>query len=387
MIETKLEGDPAAVRAAATWVSDTLRAKVGEAGERGTSARQRAGRDWEGAAAEAYRDVASQVIDAGDEQEEHLGRVAEKFRTYAVKLTHAQEHMADRRAEATEGGLTLAGTVIQTPPEPQRPADLPAGSTEAERTAWDAENDRFEQANDKVELYNRLLGEVEQERTTLDEWIDANLTHIATADDPTLLSYLVKQLQKLPATAMLFTIDLRKGRLEELANHHGSEAARLRREAAEARRAQRSGNPARRAAGDAVDVRGNRQAARGLDALAEGSERIARRLPIVGGLLTVGLAGNDIANGDSPGQVISSEVLATGAGIAAGAIAVTAGAPVLAVAAVGTVAAVGVGMLAEYAWDHWVPEDVTEAIDEGLRDFGEGVKDTASDVWDAVTPW
>ncbi len=119
----------------------------------------------------------------------------------------------------------------------------------------------------------------------------------------------------------------------------------------------------------------------------EGSERIARRLPIVGGLLTVGLAGNDIANGDSPGQVISSEVLATGAGIAAGAIAVTAGAPVLAVAAVGTVAAVGVGMLAEYAWDHWVPEDVTEAIDEGLRDFGEGVKDTASDVWDAVTPW
>ena len=352
MIETKLEGDPAAVRAAATWVSDTLRAKVGEAGERGTSARQRAGRDWEGAAAEAYRDVASQVIDAGDEQEEHLGRVAEKFRTYAVKLTHAQEHMADRRAEATEGGLTVAGTVIQTPPEPQRPADLPAGSTEAERTAWDAENDRFEQANDKVELYNRLLGEVEQERTTLDEWIDANLTHIATADDPTLLSYLVKQLQKLPATAMLFTIDLRKGRLEELANHHGS-----------------------------------RQAARGLDALAEGSERIARRLPIVGGLLTVGLAGNDIANGDSPGQVISSEVLATGAGIAAGAIAVTAGAPVLAVAAVGTVAAVGVGMLAEYAWDHWVPEDVTEAIDEGLRDFGEGVKDTASDVWDAVTPW
>ena len=84
-----------------------------------------------------------------------------------------------------------------------------------------------------------------------------------------------------------------------------------------------------------MDVRGNRQAARGLDALAEGSERIARRLPIVGGLLTVGLAGNDIANGDSPGQVISSEVLATGAGIAAGAIAVTAGAPVLAVAAVG----------------------------------------------------
>ena len=78
----------------------------------------------------------------------------------------------------------------------------------------------------------------------------------------------------------------------------------------------------------------------------------------------------------------------------AGAVAVTLGAPVLAVAAVGTVAAVGVGMLAEYAWDNWVPEDVTEAVDEGLRDFGEGVadaagdvKDAAGDALDAVTPW
>lgn len=42
---------------------------------------------------------------------------------------------------------------------------------------------------------------------------------------------------------------------------------------------------------------------------------------------------------------------------------------------------------AEYAWDNWVPEDVTAAVDEGLEDFGEGVKDVASDTWGAVTPW
>lgn len=132
-------------------------------------------------------------------------------------------------------------------------------------------------------------------------------------------------------------------------------------------------------------MRGNRRAARGLDAIAGGSEQIARRLPIVGGMLTVGFDGNDIANGESPGQVISSGVLATGAGMVVGvAVGATLGAP-LAAAAAGTAAAVIGGV--EYAWDHWVPEGVTEAIDEGLRDFGEGVKGTAGDVWHAVTPW
>lgn len=175
MIETKIEGSPASVRSAATWVQDTLWEKIADASEHGVSARQRAGRDWEGSAAEAYREVANRVIRAGDEQEKFLGRVAEKLRTYAVKLTHAQDRMVDRRSEAAEGGLTVVGTVIQTPPEPQRPADLPVGSSEEERAAWDVANDRFEEANEKVELYNRLLEEAEQERATLDEWIDANL--------------------------------------------------------------------------------------------------------------------------------------------------------------------------------------------------------------------
>jgi hypothetical protein len=205
--------------------------------------------------------------------------------------------------------------------------------------------------------------------------------------DPPLSSYLVKQLEKLPATALLFSVDLDKGRLRAYADHTAQEAARLRREANDARAQRRSGNPARRAAGNRVDSAGNRRAAQALDVASDGAERVVKKLPIIGGVLTVASMGNDIASGESPGQVLTSEALAIGAGVAVGAVAVTLGAPVLAVAAVGTVAAVGVGMLAEYAWDHWVPEDVTEAIDEGIRDFGEGVKDAASDAWDAVTPW
>ncbi len=394
MIETEVEGSPGSVRTAATWVGETLLGQVEEAGRLGTQARRRADSDWEGEASASYRHVAGKLVQASDEQGHDLGKVAEKLRTYAVKLTHIQDRMRERRGEATAGGLTVAGTVVQQPPEPVRPADLPAGSTRAESDDWDRRNAAFERANDKVELYNRLATEVTDDRERLDEWIEANLTEIATATDPTLLSYLVKQFQKLPATALLFSVDLRRGRLDEVSRHYRSTADRLRAERAEARAARRSGNPARRAAGAATDTRGNRAAARGLDAAAEGAERLARRLPLVGTALTVGLAADDIANGESPGRVVTSEALAVGAGVAAGAVAVTLGAPVLAVAAVGTVAAVGVGMLAEYAWDHWVPEDVTEAVDEGLRDFGEGVADAAGDMadaagdaLDAVTPW
>ncbi|ROR90111.1 hypothetical protein [Nocardioides aurantiacus] len=394
MIETEVEGSPASVRTAATWVGETLRGQVEEAGRLADQARRRASRDWEGDASASYRDVAGKIVEAGDEQEHDLAKVAEKLRTYAVKLGHVQDRMGERRGEASAGGLTVAGTVVQQPPAPVRPADLPAVSTQAESDDWDRRNAAFERANDKVELYNRLATEVDDDRKQLDDWIEANLTAIATASDPTLLSYLVKQFQKLPATAMLFSVDVRKGRLEEMVRHWRSTADRLRAERAESLASRRSGNPARRAAGAGVDTRGNRAAARGLDAAAEGAERVARKLPLVGGALTAVLAANDIANGESPGKVLTSETLAIGAGVAAGAVAVTLGAPVIAVAAVGTVAAVGVGMLAEYAWDHWVPEDVTEAVDEGLRDFGEGVADAASDVkdaagdaWDAVTPW
>jgi hypothetical protein len=79
--------------------------------------------------------------------------------------------------------------------------------------------------------------------------------------------------------------------------------------------------------------------------------------------------------------------VAGGALVVGGAALIGVGAPVIAVAAGAAVVGVGASLAAEYAWDHWVPDDTKEAIDEGLRDFGNGVKDVASDVGDAVTFW
>lgn len=400
MIETKVEGSPAAVRTAATWVGETLRGQVVDAGQDATDARRRAASSWEGEASSAYRSFAGKVVEASDEQADDLSKVAEKLRTYAVKLDHIQGRMAGRRGEASGGGLTVAGTVIQQPPDPVRPADLPAGSSQAEADAWDRDNAAFERANDKVELYNRLSTEVEDDLTNLEEWIEANLTAIATVEDPPLSSYLMKQLQKAPALAMMFGTDLRGRQLRADSEELRRRSEDLRRQADEARAARRSGNPARAAAGNAVDVRDTRRTARGLDAISEGAERLGRRVPVIGTVLSLGLAGNDIANGESPGQTIASEAAGM-AGGALGAAAVVGGAallgataPVWGVAVGAAALGVGAGMLAEYAWDHWVPEDVTEAIDEGLEEFGEGVADVASDVgeaasdaWDAVTPW
>lgn len=400
MIETEVEGDPGAVRTAATWVGETLKGQVVDAGRDATDARRRASTSWEGEASQAYRAFAGKVVEAGDEQEHDLDKVAEKLRTYAVKLTHIQDRMRDRRSEAGGGGLTVSGTVIQEPPEPVRPADLPAGSSPTQADAWDRDNAAFERANDKVALYNRLATEVEDDITRLEEWIEANLTAIATVEDPPLSSYLMKQLKKAPALVMMFGTDLHGRQLRADAAAAQQRAAELRRQADEARADRRSGNPARRAAGHGVNIPESRRTARGLDAVAEGAERLGRRVPVIGTVLSLGLAGNDIANGESPGQTVASEAAGM-AGGALGAAAVVGGAallgataPVWGVAVGAAALGVGAGMLAEYAWDHWVPEDVTEAIDEGLEDFGEGVADTAGDIKDAagdaldsITPW
>jgi hypothetical protein len=37
------------------------------------------------------------------------------------------------------------------------------------------------------------------------------------------------------------------------------------------------------------------------------------------------------------------------------------------------VVGVGVGVLADYAWDHWVPGDVKNKIDDGLKAAGHAV--------------
>lgn len=391
MIDTTVEGTPSSVRAAATFLGTTLKDAVEDAGDDAQGGRSRALGSWDGEASAAYRGFGRELVQAADDQVGHLREAKEKFDAYAGKLERTQTRMGTRRGEASAAGLVVNAMVIERPADAVALTDPGPGASTAQSDQHTADTAAYDAQVIKIETYNRLHGEVAEDHESLAQWVHDNLDAFWTVvNEPSGATVLADVLQKLPSALTGAAFDGRARALRERAAASRTESARLREDAREARASRRSGNPARRAAGAGVDVPGNRSTARTLDALAEGTETVARRLPIIGTVLTLGMAGADIANGESPSTVIVGEVGGIVGGVvgAAAVVAVVgAGAPVIAVAAGAAVVGIGVGLAAEYAYENWVPDDVRESIDEGLEDFGEGLADVASDVGDAVTFW
>jgi len=332
MIDTTVDGDLQAVRTAGTFLGTTLKGKVEDAGD--------------------------------DAQVDHLREATQKFDAYAGKLERTQTRMGTRRGEASGVGLVVNGDIIERPADAVAPTEPGAGATAEQGAQYTADNTAYGAQVEKSETYDRLLGEVAEDHESLEQWIHDNLdTFWSEVDGPSSATVLVDVLQKLPPAITGGLASIRAGDLRE------------------------------RAAGAGVDVRGNRSTARALDALAEGTETVARRLPITGTVASLGFAGGEIASGESPSLVIVGEVggavggVVGGAAVAVGAVALTgAAAPVIAVAAGAAVVGIGVGLAAEHAYENWVPDDVRESIDEGPEDFGEGVVDAASDVGATSSP-
>lgn len=395
MIETRVEGSPSSVRAAATFIGETLRDGVDRAGTARDKARSTARAAWDGDSAEAYRDFTARLVKAGDEQLTDLADAAEKLRAYAGKLERMQDRMQDRRAEAHGGGLKVAGSQIQEPDPAVRPDDLPAGATPAESDAWDAKNAAFAKQNDRIELYNRLVDEVLDDWDRLEEWVTANLQDFWTrAKTPSLASLALDELKVAPATLAGLVTDLHGQQLEELAKHWEKSGADLAGAAQTALSNRRSGHPGRKAAARNFDIQGARGEATALADAAKGAKRLARGIPLIGVGLSVGLAANDIAHGESPSSVGVGEVAAVVAGGAATVALVAVGAPVIAVVGGAAIVGVGASMAATYAYEELVPQDVREAFDDGLKEFGNDVADIGRDVgggakkaWDKVSFW
>jgi hypothetical protein len=91
------------------------------------------------------------------------------------------------------------------------------------------------------------------------------------------------------------------------------------------------------------------------------------------------------AHGKPTGKAIFSGALGTAAAFGADAFAASTvealgTAALLAVAGpvgLGIAAGVGVGLVADYAWDHWVPTDVKNKIDAGLDTAGHDIAGVA----------
>lgn len=388
-IDTEIPGDPAAVYAVADWL-EGLRAQLEEsarvtrriAGERSTV--------WTGDSADAYGDFNDDLRKATEQIEDRADEVEGKTRAYAQQLAFRQEDMAGHRTRAREGGLTVTGFVISAPPAAVDPGTPPSDPTPAEKESWEQRTATYESARDRVELYDELLTDVRETFDRLDTWVRENLvTMESSASSPFSIAALAGVLAGLGFGIPENSFARKARDLRADARRSATDLAR-----------RRSGNPAVRSGStapraDAV-ARASRPGTRAgnLAGLADEASTWGRWFARGGVVTAVALGAWEISQGKSPSTVAveTGTGLLVGAGltVAAGA-AIAAGAPV--VVTVGAVVVVGAAATyaAGWAYETFVPQDVREKIDEGIRDTWEGAKDLAGDVggaisdgWDAV---
>ena len=392
MIDTEVRGSVAQVEAAAAWLRESLRAGVDDAATQTAQARRTAQSEWHGLSGNAYASFAGKLVDLSDDHVKRVGRAADSFDAFAGHLQGVQDRMGGFRGEARGGGLTVSGFVIQAPPAVPALPGLAVDATPDEARAWQSDKQAHDAGLARIELYDRLLGDVQAEFTRHADWIDANLGPAATAaEDDGGVSDLVAQLQKSWGQFLAGAgVQFWEGTLAKKAGRALDLAAENQRKADDLRRARRSGNPARAAEGNAPGARERvRDYARNADDLAEQAKWLRLGGKFLGplGLVADGYFGyQEIQDGGSPTGVVLSSVAGTVAAVGVVAIAGTVGAPVLATAAAAGLVAVGVGWAVGEGWDA-LPDEFTNSVDDAVGDAADAVGDTLSDGWDEVSSW
>ncbi|MGH3347941.1 MAG: hypothetical protein ACRDO4_13265 [Nocardioides sp.] len=367
MIDTNVEGDPAAVTAAATWLRDTLAKDIEKAGDEQQDARNDSRSRWEGETASSYRNVAGDVLKANDKHEERVKRAATALDDYAAKLKRLEDDMVAHRGTARDGGLTVEGTVIH------QPADVPSTTFEPgspEETAYNA-------AVAKAEVWNALVEDIAADYQTFVDWVDSNLP----AD--------VADAKEKDASDTLF--DTMKDLFPNFAGGAGAglagfallgKAADYKAEAREFRRKSRvSGDPRVRGSADTPGGKAK------LDDLLGKASWLKKGGRFLGGpagiLIDIGFG---VYEGTQTGDwtrvaLTTGTSIAVAAGVTAlvavGVVTAPAWAVVLAGGALAAGAAWGVGQI----YDNW--DDITDWTGDRWDD----ATDAVGDAWDTVTPW
>ena len=378
-ITTLIEGSAENISTAGHWVTKRLHPTLADAALSLRGAQSDARSGWTGSAATAFTgrmatcETSTQTI--ADDGE----RVGSALTTYATALRTAQHDMATIRDDAAHAGLTLTDATIEDPgPGPGRPfatGDLTAAQ---ERTFQQLTVD-FESHQKKIEAYHHAQIEASA--------VDSTLESAKTV----LTNFVAEITGKWPLTASDFAVGVGGAFAKLHSSILTKHAAFLAEDAAEAL------DHYLNSPGGSAASRLNNQ--RIMDStLAAAEERagavkwgsVASKLDKGGPLLAIAGVGYDISTGKSPGKAILSGAVGFGAGaivVASAPVSV----PVVVVGVVAVGAGVGAGMLADYAWDHFVPDGAKEAIDDGLDAVGGGAKDlagkaggAAEDAWNAV---
>jgi hypothetical protein len=367
MLDTEVEGSPAAVTAAATWLRDTLAKKVADAGDQQQDARNDARSRWEGEAASSYQNFSGDALKVTDKHEGRIKAAATALDDYAARLKGLEDAMREIRSRASGGGLTVNGTVIHPPP------DVP--STEFEPGS--AEEAAYQAGMAKVELWNTLVKDAAADYEAFVDWVDG-----------TMPGAVAKAREKDGSDSFLETV---QGMLPNFAGGSGAglagaaltdKAQDLKAEAREFRRRSNvAGDPRIRGSADTPAGKAK------LDDLLGKADWMGKGGRILGGpagiLIDVGFGvkeGMETGNWERAALTTGTSI-AVGVGVTAlvAAGVVTAPAWVTVVAA-GALAA-GASYVVGQVYDNW--DDITDTV----SDTWDSATDTIGDAWDSVTPW
>ncbi len=367
-----MKGSTASVDSAASWLRDSLKVRVDDASEDVIAAKRMAERHWEGRSGTAYVGYAKEIITVTDAHVDRIETAAGKVEAYSVRLRQAKEQMKALRDEARQGGLDVVDTVIQVPSAALAPTPPALDATDRETQRFAHDMGAFQAQVDKVELYNRILEDVEREWSGFVAWIDSHLKSVPeTLEAPEVDAAANLALETVGNLGIALGLTLGERHLEKKSDA-------MRAQVKELQAARRSGDPSRRARGTAPDTPSR---IRDLNKYADWAGRGGKVLGPAGATWDTYQALED----ESPGGAL------VGVGLGAVATAVViftapVSVPTIAVLVGSVFVGAGASWLVTESWEA-APDDLTEPVDDWVAGQWDDTKDVASDGWNTVKGW
>lgn len=143
-IDTKIDGSPASVSAAAETLRTVVAKELDSCADSANDVRRDASNDWEGEAGREFVKVSQMIRQSGDGLAGASRSAGRSLDVFATALRRCQNEMAGVRSSASQAGLTVSGSTIEYPGAgPVRPPDDFVGTP-----------DEVAAHNDRVKAYD-----------------------------------------------------------------------------------------------------------------------------------------------------------------------------------------------------------------------------------------